>query len=147
MWSRTAVASVALGLLTCGGFGGVASADPPAPPPPAPAPATTMNHDGVFAVGTDIVAGNYSTPGPVGDGTCYWKRVGSDDKIIDNALTKKSQIVQILASDKSFKTSGCQPWQLTDEAPPAPAPPVVAIGQLGGLINTITNGAQQALPH
>jgi len=117
------------------GGSGVAAADPGDPEPaPPPAPATTIDHDGTFAVGTDIVPGNYSSAGPVGDGTCFWKRVGSDGQTIDNALTKKSQIVKIDASDKSFKTDGCQTWQITDAAPPAPLPPGGALLQLGSML-------------
>ena len=127
---------------------GTAIADPPAPPPPTPAPlappATAMDHDGTYTVGTDIVPGDYSSPGPVGNGTCYWKRVSHAGDVIDNALTKKAQVVQIDAGDASFKTSGCQPWQLTDAQPPAPLPPLAALGQLGGLLNTINTAPQ---PH
>src|SRR5947199_367515 len=67
---------------------GVAGADPdPAPPP---APKTTIDKDGTYAVGTDIVPGVYSSAGPVADGTCYWKRAGNPDgQLVDNALTKK----------------------------------------------------------
>lgn len=132
----TAVVAAALAVV---GFAamGVANADPPAPgPAPGPAPKTTIDHDGIFAVGVDIVPGNYSSAGPV-SGTCYWKRVGSDGSTIDNALTKKSQIVSIDATDKSFKTNGCQTWQLTDEAPPAPVPPAIAAIQLPGMLAPI----------
>ncbi len=110
-----------------------------------------MDHDGIYTVGTDIVPGTYSSPGPVGSGTCYWKRVSSSGEIIDNALTKKAQTVQIDSSDASFKTSGCQPWQITDAPPPAAASPQNAGAQLGDYINTINNGARQVgdapLPH
>ncbi|MGH3559642.1 MAG: hypothetical protein ACRDTK_19465 [Mycobacterium sp.] len=130
---------------------GVASADPPPPPPspapgtgpapgpppaavPAPAhppraagapagqPKTTIDQAGTYAVGTDIVPGIYSSAGPVGHGTCYWKRLGHSggNDIIDNAMTKKPQVVQIEAGDKAFKTDGCQPWQKTDNATPDP---------------------------
>ena len=77
--------------------------------------------------------------------------MSSSGDIIDNALSKKAQIVQIDPSDASFKTSGCQPWQMTDAAPPATVPPLVAGAQLGGLLNIINNGARQVgdapLPH
>ncbi|WP_343599212.1 hypothetical protein [Mycobacterium sp.] len=88
------------------------------PPPPPPTPATTIDHDGTFAVGTDVVPGTYSSPGPAEHRTCYWKRVGgaSGNEVVDNALTKKPQVVRIEDSDKAFKTDGCQPWQLTDPA-------------------------------
>lgn len=105
---------------------GPALADPPAQPspqPPAPAqPKTVIDHDGNFAVGTDIVPGVYSTAGPANNGTCYWKRLGGGDgnPIIDNAMSKKPQVVQIEPTDKAFKTDGCQPWQRTDSATPDP---------------------------
>src|SRR6185312_16502227 len=109
------------------GGSGVAAADPGDPEPaPPPAPATTIDHDGTFAVGTDIVPGTYSSAGPIADVACFWKRVNADGQTIDNALTKKSQIVKIDASDKSFKTDGCQTWQITDAAPPASLPPAAA---------------------
>ena len=41
------------------------------------APKTSIDADGTYAVGTDIAPGVYSTAGPVGDGTCFWKRLGS----------------------------------------------------------------------
>jgi hypothetical protein len=142
MWSRAVIAAAAfVGAGLCGSSG-TASADP-APPTPPPAPATTIDHDGTFAVGTDIVPGNYSTPGPVGDGTCYWKRVGgaSGTDIVDNALTKKPQVVQIAPGDKAFKTNGCQPWQITDATPPAPGlPPLIAGSQLNSWIAGIISG-------
>ncbi|MDT5150827.1 MAG: hypothetical protein QOI01_2560 [Mycobacterium sp.] len=86
-----------------------------------PTPKTSIDADGTYAVGTDIVPGVYSTAGPVDNGTCFWKRSGNPDgATIDNALTKKPQTVEIAPTDQSFKTNGCQPWQLTDGAvPPA----------------------------
>jgi hypothetical protein len=104
-----------------------------------------MDHDGTYAVGTDIMPGTYSSAGPVADGTCYWKRTSNAGDVIDNALSKKAQVVQIDAGDKSFKTNGCQAWQLTPDAvAPGAAPPLVAGAQLGGLLNMINNGARQA---
>lgn len=116
---------------------GVAGADPPAPPQPK----TTIDHDGTFAVGTDIAPGIYSSAGPVGKGACYWKRLGNDadNKVIDNAISKKPQVVQIEASDKAFKTDGCQPWQKTDTATPDPGTPPgdvkLQMDILNGLLN------------
>jgi hypothetical protein len=125
---------------------GVAGADPT----PAPAGAkTTIDHDGTYTVGTDIAPGIYSTAGPVGSGTCYWKRTGNPDgELIDNSLSKKSQVVQIEATDKSFKTSGCQPWQLTPDAtPPASTPPAGVQGTLG-ILNGLLGGQNgQQAPH
>lgn len=128
---------LAAGALVLGSWNlvpGVASADPPAPQPPPPAqPKTMIDHDGNFAVGTDIVPGVYSSAGPAGTGACYWKRLGSGDgnPILDNAMSKKPQVVQIEPTDKAFKTDGCQPWQKTDSAAPDPGrPPAEAKTQL-----------------
>jgi hypothetical protein len=154
---------VASGLLLAGwaASAGIAGADPePTPPPapaaspapaPAPAPAgkTSIDKDGMYAVGTDIAPGIYSSAGPVGDGACYWKRLGNPDgNLIDNAMSKKPQVVQIEPTDKSFKTSGCQPWQLTPDAtPPASAPPAGVQGTLG-ILNGLLGGQNgQQPPH
>jgi hypothetical protein len=134
MWVKKAVTAAALVVAVAGAIPGIASADPtdaPAPSPagpaagPAPAPAaapkTLIDADGTFAVNTDIAPGVYSSAGPVGDGTCFWKRLGADGATLDNALTKKPQTVAIDPTDQSFKTNGCQPWQLTDAPPPPQA--------------------------
>jgi len=112
-----------------------------------------MDHDGTYAVGTDIAPGIYSSGGPAGDGgTCYWKRMGNPDgALVDNALSKKPQVVEIDATDKAFKTSGCQPWQLTPDAtPPATTPGPLAGAQLQNGLN-ILNGLLaprgQQVPH
>jgi hypothetical protein len=153
--ARLAAAGLVIG--GCAVSAGVAYADPeptpsPAPSPaasPAPGPKTTIDHDGTYAVGTDIAPGTYSSAGPVGSGTCYWKRLGNPDgNLIDNAMTKKPQVVQIDPADKSFKTSGCQPWQLTPEAtPPANTPPPGVQGTLG-ILNGLLGGQNgQQAPH
>lgn len=91
--------------------------------------------------------GIYSSGGPVGSGTCYWKRTSNPDgALIDNAMTKKPQVVQIDPGDKSFKTSGCQPWQLTPDAvPPSSAPPAGVQGTLG-ILNGLLGGNGQRAP-
>jgi hypothetical protein len=148
------------GLLLAGwaASAGVAGADPEPTPPPAPAaspgppppgPKTTIDHDGTFAVGTDIAPGTYSSAGPVGDGACYWKRLGNPDgNLIDNALSKKPQVVQIDPTDKSFKTSGCQPWQLTPDANPPPNTPPPGVQGTLGILNGLLGGQNgQQPPH
>ncbi|MCW2551806.1 MAG: hypothetical protein JWR78_1587 [Mycobacterium sp.] len=123
MWAKKAAAAAVFAVAVAGAVPGVAGADPatPTPAPPA-APKTTIDADGTYAVGTDIAPGVYSTAGPVGDGACFWKRLGNPDgATIDNALTKKPQTVEIDPTDQSFKTNGCQPWQLTDGAAPPQA--------------------------
>ena len=107
-----------------------------------------MDHDGTYAVGTDIVAGTYSSAGPVGDGTCYWKRVNGSE-IVDNALSRKPQVVRIDPGDTAFKTDGCQAWQLTPDAAPPPAggvSPQIAGAILGGIGNAINGGAGNGAP-
>lgn len=116
---------------------GVVHADP-VPPPPPPGPKTSFG-DGTYVVGTDVAPGVYQSAGPVDDGACYWKRVNGDG-IVDNAMTKKPQIVQIEAGDTEFTTSECQEWQKTD-APPPPKPSAVDVmGQLGSLIGAAPGG-------
>ncbi|EUA35705.1 hypothetical protein I553_6270 [Mycobacterium xenopi 4042] len=88
---------------------------PGSPTQTPPGPKTVIDHDGTFAVGTDILPGTYTSAGPVQGRTCYWKRTNGSD-IIDNAMTKKPQVVQIEPTDKAFKTDGCQPWQKNDAA-------------------------------
>ena len=128
MWVKRAATAAALVVAVAATVPGVASADPetPAPtPPPAPAPAaapkTSIDSDGTYAVNTDIAPGVYTSAGPVGNGTCFWKRLGPDGATLDNALTKKPQTVAIDPTDQSFKTNGCQPWQITDAPPPPQA--------------------------
>jgi hypothetical protein len=133
MSARTAAVAAVIVLIGSAASAAIAQADPePTPPAPPPAPKTSIDADGTYAVGTDIQPGVYSSAGPVGDGACYWKRV-SGSNIVDNALSKKSQIVQIEATDTAFTTNQCQAWQLTDEPPPAAPGPGDLIGQLGQL--------------
>jgi hypothetical protein len=152
MWSKAALVAarwVVAGVMLAGwaASAGVAGADPDPSPPPGPK--TTIDKDGTYAVGSDIAPGTYSSAGPVDNGTCYWKRLGNPDgNLIDNALSKKPQVVQIDPTDKSFKTSGCQPWQLTPDAtPPANTPPPGVQGTLG-ILNGLLGGQNgQQPPH
>ncbi len=151
--TRTAALGAAL-LVAAGVSAGHVQAQPssePAPPPdpsahatpaeaaPPPGPKTTIDADGTYAVGTDLLPGTYSTAGPIPDGACYWKRV-SGDELVDNALTKKPQVIQIAAGDTSFTTSDCQPWQLTNAPIPPQGSPTDILGQLGKLILTGPKG-------
>ena len=139
MWVKRAVVAVTLTVFGVGSSTGVAAADPVPPPPPTPNPAastpvpgpaapaplagkTTIDADGIYAVGVDIAPGIYTSAGPVQDGTCSWRRLGNPDgATIDRAFSHQPQVVQIDATDKDFRTRGCQPWTLSpDAAPPAP---------------------------
>lgn len=121
----------------------VAGADPAAP---APGLKTTMDHDGTFVVGADIVPGTYSSAGPVGSGTCYWKRMSSPTggEILDNAISKQPQVVEILPTDAAFKTRGCQTWQVSDAAVPGGVPPLLAGIQLRQYMDYLNSRAPQA---
>lgn len=101
--------------------GGSALADPasPAPKPPA-APKTVIDADGSYVVGTDIAPGTYRSDGPVEGKACYFKRLRGDE-VVDSALTKQPQVIQIEPTDTVFKTDRCQPWQLA-QCPPTCAP-------------------------
>jgi len=85
---------------------GIAQADPT----PADGPRTTINSDGTYAVRTEIAPGTYSSAGPVGDKAGYWKRLNGST-VVDNALSRKPQVVQIGLGDTAFMTDYCQPWQ------------------------------------
>lgn len=150
--TRTAAIAVSL-LVAAGVSAGHGNAQPssePAPTPapteqpapgpdgqPAAAPKTTIDADGTYAVGKDIVPGVYSSAGPIPDGAaCYWKRVAGDE-LVDNALTKKPAVVQILANDTSFTTNDCQAWALTPNAPlPRQAGPGDLLAQLAPMIGS-----------
>jgi hypothetical protein len=145
--TKTALVAATLVLAGWTAGPGIASADPPPPPSE---PKTTIDSDGTYVVGTDIVAGTYSSGGPVGNGTCYWKRLSSlnGSDIIDNAMSAKPQVVQIDPSDTAFKTDGCQPWQKTDPAnadatTPADLPALTAQAQLRTYIATLNGAAGQ----
>jgi hypothetical protein len=123
--------TVALVVAMCG-TAAIAYADPTPPD----GPRATIDADGTYAIGTEITPGTYSSAGPVGDSACYWKRV-SGTNVVDNALSRKPQVVQIDSDDKSFKTDHCQPWQKLDCAasctPAEPAPHDV-VGELRGFL-------------
>src|SRR5215218_1624128 len=144
--TRTAALTAAL-LIAAGVSAGHVNAQPTDEPAPAgpdgqpsaeaapPGPKTTIDADGTYAVGTDIVPGTYSSAGPVPDGACYWKRT-SGDSVIDNAMTKKPQVVQIMQGDTAFTTNDCQTWQLTNAPVPAAGSATDILAQLGNLILT-----------
>lgn len=91
----------------------------PAPAPIAvPAGPVTSIGDGVFEVGTgsgQVPPGTYRTAGPTEGGMmCYWDREkdtsGNLDAVIANDIAKGPTVVTIKATDRAFKSSGCQPW-------------------------------------
>lgn len=68
--------------------------------------------DGMFIVGTDIVAGTYRVD--AGNG-CYWERLkdfsGDFNAIIANDNTKGSSIVDIKPTDAGFMSHDCGDWK------------------------------------
>jgi hypothetical protein len=114
--------------------GGIAQADPTA----ADGPRTTIDGDGTYAVGTEIAPGTYSSAGPGGESACYWKRLNGGN-VVDNALSRKPQVVQIGSGDTAFKTDHCQPWQMLDCAVsclPAEEAPLDVVGELWGFLGS-----------
>lgn len=78
--------------------------------------ATGTLYDGTYEVGPDaahkqIPAGRYQITEPV-DG-CYWERTSKTGDIIDNDFVTHAQTitVTIKASDGSFTSQECAPWQ------------------------------------
>jgi hypothetical protein len=124
---KTSTIAAALIAATCGAAG-IAHADPPLPD----GPRTTIDGDGTHAVGTEIAPGTYSSVGPVGESACYWKRLNGST-VVDSALSKKPQVVQIDSGDTAFKTDGCQAWQMVDcmaSCSPAVEAPHDVMGEL-----------------
>lgn len=136
---RLTAAAVAVAAATLA-MSAPAIADPePSPAPAPPAPASTIDKDGTYQVGVDILPGTYNAVAPGDDTTCYWKRVGADGKLLDNALTKKPASVRIEPTDASFTTNDCQTWQLAacgTACPPPPPPPgaLEILGQLAPML-------------
>ena len=95
----------------------VASAPPTAAPEPTNVgPATTLDGDGTFLVGKDIVPGQYrSAGGSGGRSDCYWQRQsalgGGNDAILASDLAEGQQVVEILPTDVAFQSKHCQPWE------------------------------------
>jgi hypothetical protein len=79
-------------------------------------PATSFRGEGVYRVGVDIAPGTYRTAGPASGRSCYWERQsafgGGFDAIIANESLRGPGVVTILPTDKGFKTSGCQRWEM-----------------------------------
>ncbi|WP_329119711.1 hypothetical protein [Streptomyces sp. NBC_01353] len=85
---------------------------------PAKKKAAAIDGDGDFEVGTDVKPGLYRTSGNE-DALCYWERAkdssGEMDSILANDNVTGTSYVQIKASDKLFKSSGCKEWEAVDE--------------------------------
>lgn len=125
-----------------------ANAEPDASPPASPL--NVIDKDGTYRIGVDIVPGVYASAGPFPDGTCSWRRMapvvteGEPGETLDRAFTKQPQIVEIKPDDGTFKTTGCQPWTLTDQPPPPPGmSPLLAALQWKLYMDTLNRNAAQ----
>jgi len=88
----------------------------PTTQPPLTGPMTTIESDGTFLVGKEIVPGTYRTSGGSGGRSdCYWERLsglgGSNADIIANDGAEGQQLVEILPTDLAFTSAHCQPWE------------------------------------
>ncbi|MFD3994807.1 hypothetical protein [Streptomyces sp. NPDC058583] len=79
--------------------------------------AVTIDGDGDFEVGADAKPGLYRSTGNK-DAGCYWERAknasGDPDSILANDNVTGTSYVEIKASDKLFKSSGCGTWEAVD---------------------------------
>ncbi|MFJ2936677.1 hypothetical protein ACIO8G_28435 [Streptomyces sp. NPDC087219] len=79
--------------------------------------AVTIDGDGDFEVGADVKPGLYRSTGNK-DAGCYWERArnasGDPDSILANDNVTGTSYVEIKASDKLFKSSGCGTWEAVD---------------------------------
>jgi hypothetical protein len=82
----------------------------------------------------------------VGRANCFCTRLWGDDgkQLVDNALSKKPQVVRIDPTDKSFKTDGCQPWQKNDAAVPDPGKSPAEAGIPLNILGSLLGGGAQA---
>jgi hypothetical protein len=80
-------------------------------PPPPLGPKTTVDSDGTYQVGVDIVPGTYRSAGGTG---CYWARLKSlnTSDVINNNISDGPQVVGIQPTDAAFLTKNCGPWQM-----------------------------------
>jgi len=73
--------------------------------------------DGDFQVGSDIKPGTYRTTGNTDD-MCYWERAkdasGEVDSLLANDNVSGTGYVTVQATDKIFKSSGCNDWEAVD---------------------------------
>lgn len=83
--------------------------------PPRTTPMTTIDDDGTYLVGKDIMAGQYRSAGGSNGDRCYWERQsalgGGFSAIISNGGGEGQEVVEILPSDAAFQTKNCEAWE------------------------------------
>ncbi|WP_455358988.1 hypothetical protein [Streptomyces sp. SYSU K21746] len=99
-----------------------------------------LGGDGDAEVGTDIKPGTYKSSGN-DDGMCYWERAKDSkaelDSIIANDNVTGTAYVTVKATDKIFKSTGCQDWEAVD--PKATGTPAAAMKGDGGMFKIGTD--------
>ncbi|MFJ5141440.1 hypothetical protein [Streptomyces sp. NPDC088707] len=77
----------------------------------------TIDGDGDFEVGSDAKPGLYRSTGNK-DAGCYWERAkdasADTDSILANDNVTGTSYVEIKATDKLFKSTGCGTWEAVD---------------------------------
>ncbi|MEV6509452.1 hypothetical protein [Streptomyces sp. NPDC051642] len=96
--------------------------------------------DGDFQVGTDVKPGTYRTSGNT-DGMCYWERAkdasGDTDSLLANDNVSGASYVTVKATDKIFKSSGCEDWEAV--AAKAQGSPATKMAGDGGMFKVGTD--------
>ncbi|MEW2284732.1 hypothetical protein [Streptomyces sp. NPDC047841] len=96
--------------------------------------------DGEYRVGTDVKPGTYRTTGN-DDGMCYWERAkdasGELDSLLANDNVSGTSYVTVKATDKLFKSSGCEDWEAVD--PKAKGTPASSMDGDGGMFKVGTD--------
>ncbi|WP_225808847.1 hypothetical protein [Streptomyces spinosus] len=96
--------------------------------------------DGEYRVGTDVKPGTYRTTGN-DDGMCYWERAkdasGELDSLLANDNVSGTSYVTVKATDKLFKSSGCEDWEAVD--PRAKGTPASSMDGDGGMFKVGTD--------
>lgn len=96
--------------------------------------AVTIDGDGDFEVGADAKPGLYRSTGNK-DAGCYWERAkdasGELESTLANDNVTGTAYVEIKASDKLFKSSGCGTWEAVD--PKAKGTPQTTLKGDGGM--------------
>lgn len=104
--------------------------------------------DGDFQVGTDIKPGTYRTTGNTDD-MCYWERAkdasGELDSLLANDNVSGTSYVTVKASDKVFKSNGCNDWEAVDtKAKGSPATKMAGNGGMFRVGADVTPGTYKS---
>ncbi|MEV6834898.1 hypothetical protein AB0N17_10330 [Streptomyces sp. NPDC051133] len=96
--------------------------------------------DGEYRVGSDVKPGTYRTTGNTDD-MCYWERAkdakGEVDSLLANDNVTGTSYVTVKATDKVFKSSGCEDWEAVD--PKAKGTPASSMDGDGGMYKVGTD--------